>query len=84
MGKFLIHTEQIAYFACADADVSCGNILVRTDVAVQFSHESLAETHYLSVATASYREVRATLAAAHRQCGKRVLECLFKAEELQD
>ena len=47
-------------------------------------HEALAETHNFSVALALRIEVRAALAAAHRQSCKAVLEYLLKAQELDD
>ena len=82
--QFLVHAEEVANLACANADVASGNVLVGTDVTVKLCHEGLAETHNLSVAASAQREVRAALAAAHRQSGERVLECLLEAEELQD
>ena len=49
----------------------------------ELQHESLAETHNLSVALAYWVEVRATLATTHWESSKSVLESLLKAEELQ-
>ena len=84
MCELLVHAEQIAYLSAAYADVACGNVLVRTDMAIKLSHECLAETHNFSVGASADREVRAALASAHRQSGECILECLLKSEELQD
>ena len=51
---------------------------------VKLCHECLAETHNLSVATSTDREVGTTLAATHRQCSKGILECLLESKELKD
>ena len=53
-------------------------------MSAKLCHKALAETHNLSVALALGVKVRTTLAAAHRQCCKAVLEDLLKAEELDD
>jgi len=53
-------------------------------VTVKLSHESLAETHHLVVALATWREVRTTLCTTHRESSKRVLESLLESKELQD
>ena len=45
----LVLSEQVADFAPAHANVACGNVGVFTDVAVQLSHEGLAETHDFAV-----------------------------------
>jgi hypothetical protein len=54
------------------------------DVAPQFGHEALAETHHFIVALALGVEVAAALATAHGQGGQAVLEGLLEAQELQD
>ena len=82
--ELLIHAEEVADFATAYADVASGNVLVGTDVAIELGHEGLAETHDLSVTLSAGSEVGAALATAHGECGECVLECLLKAEELQD
>ncbi len=84
MGELLVLAEQVAYLATANTDVAGGNVLVRTDHAVQLVHECLAEAHHLSVALAARREIRTTLCTTHRQCRQRVLEGLFEGQELQD
>ena len=84
VGELLIHSEQIANLAATNADVASGNVHVGTDVAIELSHEGLAETHDLSVALAAGCEIRAALAAAHRQRGECILEGLLEAEEFQD
>ena len=73
-GQLLIHTEHIAYLTTAYADVASGYVHVGTDVAPQLQDEGLAETHDFSVALAAGREVRAALAATHRQGS----ECIFE------
>ena len=51
---------------------------------MQFGHEALAETHDFVIALAFGIEVRSAFAAAHGQRGQRVLEYLFKCQELQN
>ena len=82
--EFLIHSEHVAYFASAYAYVACRNVGIRTDIAPQLGHESLAETHNLAIALAAGAEIRTTLCATHRKRGKRVLESLLERKELQD
>src|SRR5208337_2569362 len=80
----LVLAEQETDLASAHADVAGGNVGVRSDVALQFGHEALAETHHFVVTLALGIEIAAALAAAHGQRGERVLEHLFKRQELQD
>ena len=56
-----------ARIAAADAHVTCRNVEVRADVAIKLSHEALAETHNLSIATAFWVEVRTTFTTTHRK-----------------
>ena len=83
VGDALVLAEHVADLARADADVAGRHVDVRADVAVELGHEALAEAHDLAVALALGVEVRAALAAAHRQAGQRVLEGLLEGEELQ-
>ncbi|CRH63894.1 Uncharacterised protein [Chlamydia trachomatis] len=53
-------------------------------MAVELSHEGLAETHDLSIGLALRVEVGATLATTNRQASQGVLEDLFEAKELND
>ena len=53
-------------------------------MAIQLSHEGLAETHDLGVALAAGIEVGTTLCAAHGQSGQAVLKGLLKAQKLDD
>ena len=53
-------------------------------MAVKLVHESLTETHHLSIALAAGREVGAALASAHGQSGERVLESLLESKEFED
>ena len=80
----LVLTEQVPDLAATDADVTGGHVGVLAEVAVQLGHEALAEAHHLVVAAALGVEVAATLAAADRQPGQRILEGLFETEELDD
>ena len=82
VGELLVHTEEVANLTCSDSDVASRHVFRRTDDLVQLGHESLAEAHHLVVGTSADREVGASLAAAHRQSGKRVFESLFESEEL--
>ena len=63
--QFLIHTEEVANLTTADTDVACWYVLVRADMTIELCHEGLAETHHLSIATATDREVGTTFSAAH-------------------
>jgi len=49
----------------------------------QLVHERLAKAHHFAVGFSLGVEVRSTFAATHRQTGKRILECLLEAEELE-
>ncbi len=84
VGDALILAEHIANLARADADIASGHVNIGTDMAVELGHEALAEAHHFMIAFALGVEVRAALAAAHRQAGQRVLESLLEREELQD
>ena len=84
IGDSLILTIQIADFTSADTDITCGNILVCTDILKELCHEALAEAHYLAIRLALGIEIGAALAAADRKTGQGVLEDLLEAEELQN
>ena len=81
--QLLIHTIEEANLTATNTNVTSRNILIWTNIVTKLKHESLAETHNLSVALANGIEVRATLATAHRQSSKSVLESLLETEELQ-
>ena len=83
MGELLILAEHIADLTTAYADVASRNVLVRTDVTIKLVHESLTETHHLSIALATRREVGTALGASHRQRGERILEGLLEGKELK-
>jgi len=80
----LVLSEQEPDLASAYADIAGRHVRIRADVALQFGHEALAEAHDFVIALALGIKVRSTLAAAHGQRGKRILEDLFKRQELQD
>ena len=84
VAQALVLSEHEAYLTAADADVACRDVGVLSDVALQFGHERLAEFHHLVVRAPLGVEIRAALAAAHRQRREAVLEGLFEGEELQD
>ena len=84
MGQFLIHAEHVADFASAYADITGRHIGIGTDMAIEFEHEGLAETHHLGVALAARREIGTALATAHRKSGQRVFESLLESQELQN
>ena len=83
-GQPLVFAKEETYLTAAYADVAGGNIHVGADIVVQLLHERLAEAHHLGIAPSADGEVGTALGAAHRQRGERVLERLFKAEELHD
>ena len=76
--------EEIADLATAYADIARRHIRVGANVAEQLGHKRLAKTHDLGVGFPLWIEVRAALAAAHRQPRERILKHLFKCEELDD
>ena len=84
MGELLVLSEEITNLTATYTDITSGYVLIGTDHAIEFVHECLAETHHLSVALATGREVRSTLGTTHRQGCQRVLESLLESKELQD
>ena len=82
--QFFVIAEQVADLAGTHADVTSRHVHIRTDYLVEFAHKGLTELHYLVVALATDREIRAAFSAAHRQGGEGVLEGLLETEELQD
>ncbi len=77
-GQFLVSTVEVADFTTANANVASRAVLVRTDVAPQFIHVSLAETHDFSIALSCGIEIGTTLATAERKVGQTVFENLFE------
>ena len=82
--NFLVSAEQETDFTAADADVTGGNVGVRTDMTIQFRHERFAESHDFTVGFALRIEIASAFAAAHREGGQTVFEDLFKSEEFQN
>ena len=80
----LVLTEHVSDLAGTDTDVTGGNVDGRTDVAVELSHQALAEAHDFAVAFAFGIEIAAAFASAHGQSGEAVFEDLLKSEELED
>ena len=79
----LVLTEHVRDLTAAHAQVASRDIGVGADVAVELGHEGLTEAHDLVVGLALGVEVRAALAAAHRQRGECVLEDLLETEEFE-
>ena len=84
VGVLLVSPKHIAHFATAYADVAGGHITIGTDVAVEFEHKGLAETHHLGRTLTARREVRTALCTAHRQRGEGVFEGLLESEKLEN
>ena len=80
----LILAEQVADLTAANADIASGDVHIGANVAIELSHERLAETHDLHVALAVGIEVGTALGTAHGQGGEAVFEGLLEAEELHD
>jgi hypothetical protein len=80
----LVLTEEETDLTAANADVACGNVNVRSDVALELGHEALAEAHDLSIGLAVGIEIGAALTAAHGEGSEAVLEGLLEAEELHN
>ena len=84
IGNALVLAEEEAHFACAYTDVAGRDVHVSAHILVELCHEGLAEAHHFRIRLSVRIEVRAALAAADGKRGQRILEDLFKAEELQD
>ena len=84
VGVLLVSPKHIAHFATPYADVAGGHITIGTDVAVEFEHKGLAETHHLGRTLTAWREVRTALCTAHRQRGEGVFEGLLESEKLEN
>ena len=82
--QFFVHTEHVTYFTAAYTYITGRNVSFRTDVAPQFQHECLAETHYFCIWLTAWREVRSTFTTTHRKSSQWVLEGLFECQELQN
>ena len=84
IADFLVITVKITDFAAADTDIACRNVRLAADMAEQFTHEGLAESHDFAVGFAFGIEIGTALAAAHGQGGQGVFENLFKTQEFDD
>ena len=62
--------EHEADFSSADADVPCGHVGIRADVAEKLGHKALTEAHDLIIALALWVKISAALSTAHRQRGE--------------
>src|SRR5690554_371603 len=83
-GQTLVLAEHVTDLACTHADITRRYVSGRTDVAVEFVHEGLTETHDLLIGAALGVEVGAALATADFQASEGVFEDLFEAEEFDD
>jgi hypothetical protein len=69
VGEPLVLAEHVTDLAGADADIAGRHVGIGPDVAEQFAHERLAETHDLVIGLALGVEVGPPLSAAHRKPG---------------
>lgn len=83
-GQSLVLAEQITDLTAANTDITGRNVLVRSDVTIELTHEALAEPLNLSVGFALRVEVGAAFTAAHGEGGQRVLKDLLETEELDN
>ncbi len=56
-GEFLVLSEEESYLAASDTDITGGDILIRANVFIELTHESLAKTHYFSIAATARSKV---------------------------
>ncbi len=84
VGDPFVLAEHIANLAATHSDIARRNVGVLTDVAIEFGHEALAETHDFIIGLAFGIKIGPSLAAADRHAGQGVLEDLLEAEELDD
>ena len=61
--------EEEADLAAAYSYIAGGHISIRTDMAEEFGHETLAKPHDFVVTLALGVEIRAAFAAAHGESG---------------
>ena len=66
-GCLLYTSEHETYFATTYTDITGRYVCFRTDMTPQLQHESLNETHNLSIRLAARREVRTAFTATHGQ-----------------
>ena len=79
-----ILSEKITDLTCSHADITGRHVNIRSDMSLKLGHESLTETHYLSVAFSVRIKVGAAFCAAHRKACKRVFKNLLKTKEAYD
>ena len=83
-GDPLVLAVHEADLTASDADIARRDVFIGSDILIELGHKALAKTHNFRVGFALGVEVRAALAAADGKAGKRVLEDLLEAEELQN
>ena len=79
-----ILSEKVADFAPTDADVTCRNVDILADMALELQHERLAEPHHFVFGLTFRIKVRTTFTATDRKAGQGIFEDLFKTKELDD
>ena len=77
-------TKHVANFPPADADISCWNVCVGTNMPYKFRHKGLAKTHDLIIRFSFGIEIGATFTAAHRKTCETVFKSLLKSQKLED
>ena len=80
----LVLTEKIADFAGPNSDVTRRYIGIFTNMAMQFRHQRMTETHHFEIALTFGIEISSTLGAPHRKPCQTVLECLLETEKLEN
>lgn len=66
VGELFHHPRHKADFTTTNADITCRNVSIRAQVAIQFSHQRLAETHNFAFAFSFRVEIAAAFTTAHR------------------
>src|SRR5690606_1442642 len=69
IAKTFILSEHITDFPFSDADIACWHIDIRTNMAREFCHETLAETHDFTIRFSFWIEIRTAFTAADWQTG---------------
>ena len=77
----LVLPEHVPDLATANTNIAGRYVRVRTNVAEQFSHETLAKPHYLCVGLALGLKIGSTGAAAQWQGGQGIFKYLLKRQK---
>src|SRR3546814_11212266 len=84
IGDALVLAEHIADFTHAYADVPSRHVRIFAKVAVQFSHEGLAESHDFAIRAAERLEIGAAVDPAERQPATRILRERCETKDIDD